>query len=422
MKRSPYRAIGVHVLLLLAVGAFLMPLVWMVLTSLKPKDRTLISPPDWLPRATMASLKRTPDGNPERMPVEVVRELSEREVLVIGGLSAKEKPGQGQYDGLRVLVKAADVRSDGKWGEDLAPGPGTMRMKQGIEAELHEFPCKIIAIYEAPEKDASGAPANPWCIIREYVADLRQTSSTDASLAWDLVRKADVQAEVRALWQNYPAALNKMDFWSMFLNTLWICILGMIGTTVVSALAAYGFAFGTFPGKKVAFALTLATMMVPFSATMVPMYKLYREAGWIGTFKPLWVHCWFGAAFNIFLLRQFFMGLPKDLLDAARIDGCTELEIFWHVVIPLSRPALAMVALFHFLYAWKDFMAPLLFLSDKSQFTLSLGLQSFQSQQGGTPWHLVMAAAAVFSIPLILLFLLTMKTFIKGIATTGIKG
>ena len=118
-------------------------------------------------------------------------------------------------------------------------------------------------------------------------------------------------------------------------------------------------------------------MMIPFVVTMVPVYLLYRDLGWVGTFKPLWVASWFGSAFFIFLLRQFFLGLPKDLLDAARIDGCTELEILWHVVVPLARPAIAMVALFTFLGTWKDFMGPLLYLNHPSQFTLSLSLQAF---------------------------------------------
>ncbi len=163
-------------------------------------------------------------------------------------------------------------------------------------------------------------------------------------------------------------------------------------------------------------------MMIPFPVVMIPVYLLYRDLGWVGTLKPLWVSSWFGSAFFIFLLRQFFLGLPKDLLDAARIDGCTELEILWHVVTPLSRPAIAMIALFTFLGTWKDFMGPLIYLNNESQFTLSLALQAFASEHGGTPWHLLMAASTVFSLPLIVLFFVAMKTFIRGVSMTGIKG
>jgi multiple sugar transport system permease protein len=155
---------------------------------------------------------------------------------------------------------------------------------------------------------------------------------------------------------------------------------------------------------------------------MVPLYDVFKTLGWVGTARPLWAPLWFGGAFYIFLLRQFFLGLPRDLLDAARIDGCGELEIIWHVVVPLSRPALAMIALFEFIRQWKDFMAPKIYLIEKSQFTLALGLEQLYSQQGGTPWNLAMAASMLFSVPLILLFLLARKTFMRGIAMTGIKG
>jgi multiple sugar transport system permease protein len=185
---------------------------------------------------------------------------------------------------------------------------------------------------------------------------------------------------------------------------------------------AYGLAFIDFRGRRLLFVLTLATMMIPFPAIMVPLFGLFNSLGWVGTLKPLWVPAWFGSAFFIFLLRQFFRGIPRDLLDSARLAGANELQILWHVVLPLSRPALAMVALFHFLYCWKDFLAPLIYLNDKARFTLSLALQHFHAEQGGTPWHLMMAASAVFSLPLIVLFFLTVKTFIRSITMTGLKG
>lgn len=426
--RKPHalRALLPHVFMILMTGAFLMPLVWMVLTALKPVDQTMKSPPEWIPRVWTATITKSyrvdPDGtvqllkgSPERQPVDRIRQLATREVLVYAALAPEDE--ENIWHGRRMLVRLEDVANEnGAWGADPEPGPGKIRWRVGIEREKKIFPCRIASVHEPGE----------W-LVREYVPDLRQAAKAAGSggvdpYFWTVVPENDTKLVAQPLWQNVPAALSKMNFWSMLLNTLWVCVLGMIGTTFVSALAAYGFAFGRFPGKGILFGLTLATMMVPFPATMVPLFKLYRDLGWIGTFKPLWIHCWFGAAFNIFLLRQFFLGLPKDLLDAARIDGCSELEIFWHVVVPLSRPALVMVALFHFLFAWKDFMGPLLYLNDKSQFTLSLGLHAFQSQQGGTPWHLVMAASAVFSLPLIVLFLSAMKTFIRGIAMTGIKG
>jgi len=170
------------------------------------------------------------------------------------------------------------------------------------------------------------------------------------------------------------------------------------------------------------FAATLATMMIPFPVLMVPIYSFWRALGWIGTFKPLWVPAWFGNAFNIFLLRQFFRTIPLELSEAARIDGCSEWGIFRQVVLPLAKPALAVVALFHFMYTWRDFLGPLIYLMDQRTFTLSLGLQFYQSQHGGTQWHLLMAASTIVVAPVIILFFFTQKQFIQGIAVTGIKG
>jgi len=218
-----------------------------------------------------------------------------------------------------------------------------------------------------------------------------------------------------ALYQRWP-------FLVYGLNTLYLCLLGVLGTVLSNALIAYGFARLEWRGRDVLFALTLATMMVPFPVTMVPLYALYRSFGWIGSFKPLWVAAWFGSAFNIFLLRQFFRTIPRELSDAARVDGCSEWNIFTRLILPLSKPALAVVALFHFMYVWNDFLGPLIYLTEQRNFTLSVGLQFYQSQHGGTEWHLLMAAATMIVLPVIVLFFFTQRTFIQGIALTGMKG
>src|SRR6202789_90045 len=142
----------------------------------------------------------------------------------------------------------------------------------------------------------------------------------------------------------------------------------------------------------------------------------------LGTFKPLLLPAWFGSAFNIFLLRQFFITIPDELSEAARIDGCSELGIFFRIIIPLARPALTVVALFAFMATWNDFLGPLIYLQRPEQFTLALGLQNFQSQHGGTDWNYMMAASILVILPVLILFFIAQKTFIEGIATTGIKG
>ena len=219
----------------------------------------------------------------------------------------------------------------------------------------------------------------------------------------------------------------KLDFPLYTRNTLLIAVLAVIGTTLSSAIVAYGFAKIRFRGRGPLFVLMLSTMMIPFPVMMLPLFIVFRFIGdytpiqILGTFKPLWLPAWFGNAFCIFLLRQFFLTIPDELGEAARIDGCSEWGIFWRIVLPLSKPALAVVALLTFMSSWNNFQGPLIFLQSPQQYTLALGLQTFQSQQNGTDWNLLMAASALVMMPVLLLFLLTQKTFIEGIATTGIK-
>ena len=204
-------------------------------------------------------------------------------------------------------------------------------------------------------------------------------------------------------------------------NTLSVAGLGVIGMTLSSAIVAYGLSRIQWRGRGFVFFLILATMMIPFPVLMVPLYIIFRDLGWNNTLKPLWVPAWFGSAFNIFLLRQFFMTIPTQLDEAARLDGGSHWTVFWRIILPLSKPALAVVALFHFIYVWNDFVGPLIFLTDRDQFTLALGLQLYQSQAGNTPWNLLMAASTIMISPLVILFMLTQRTFVQSVATEGIK-
>jgi multiple sugar transport system permease protein len=231
-------------------------------------------------------------------------------------------------------------------------------------------------------------------------------------------------------WRNYLTIFRdeRAHFLLWTRNSVLVAALIVIGTTASSALVAYGFARLRFAGRGVLFVLMISTMMLPFPVTMVSLFSLFRWLGdttgmpWLGSFKPLWVPAWFGSAFSIFLLRQFFLTIPMELSEAAKIDGCSEFGIFWRIILPLSRPALAVVALFAFLGAWNDFLGPLVYLQRPEQFTLALGLQNFQSKAGGTSWHLLMAASTLVVMPALLLFFLAQRTFIEGIATTGTKG
>jgi multiple sugar transport system permease protein len=220
-----------------------------------------------------------------------------------------------------------------------------------------------------------------------------------------------------AQWQNYAETVEYIPFWTYTKNSLWVSIISALGTTLSSALVAFSLARLEWPGKNLLFALTLASMMVPFPVLMVPLYGLFRSLGWIGSLKPLWVPSLFGSAFNIFLLRQFFLRIPTSLPEAMVLEGASELRIFSQIYVPLSAAPLAVVAFFQFVYSWNDFIGPLLYLTDQGTFTLSLGLQFYQSQLGGTQWHYLMAASALTTLPIVALFFFMQRTFMQGMST-----
>lgn len=223
---------------------------------------------------------------------------------------------------------------------------------------------------------------------------------------------------------NYGGVLasESADFPTYFRNSIVVAFASASLMTISSAFVAYGFARVRWPGREAAFAVVLATMMVPFTVVMAPQYLLFKELGLIGTLLPLWLPSAFAGAFSIFLLRQFFMGLPPELDEAARIDGCGHFGIFWRVVLPNSTPALAAVFLLQFVAAWNDFVGPLVFLNHQEQYTLALGLQMYQSSHGGTDWSLVMAACVLTVLPVLLVFALFQRAFTESVATRGLKG
>jgi multiple sugar transport system permease protein len=224
-------------------------------------------------------------------------------------------------------------------------------------------------------------------------------------------------------WQNYLRAVQVIPFPTYARNTLTICLISLAGQVISSSLAGYGFSRIKWPGRDVVFVLVLSTMMLPYQVTMIPLYVIFRKLHWINTLRPLFVPSLFGAAFNIFLFRQFFMSIPNELSDAARIDGCGEFDIYRRIILPLSVPVVTTVALFDFLYNWNDFQGPLIYLQDSKTYTLSLGLQAFGGYYSkNLEPATLMAAAAIITLPAIVLFFFAQKTFIQGIALTGLKG
>lgn len=227
-------------------------------------------------------------------------------------------------------------------------------------------------------------------------------------------------------WANYPEALVYVPFGLYFLNTMKYGLLATIGATLSSAFIAYGFSRIRWRGRDTIFFLVLATMMIPFQVRMIPLYLIFHKIGWLNTYLPLIVPAFMGSAYFIFMLRQFFMTIPIDLSDAALIDGANELTILWRIILPLAKPALAVVALFQFMEAWNDYLGPLIYLRDQSKFPIALGLEQMRAHSMSVDipllWPRLMAASAVITLPIILLYFFTQRIFVEGITLSGVKG
>ena len=221
-------------------------------------------------------------------------------------------------------------------------------------------------------------------------------------------------------WSNYPEALSIVPFGRFMGNSLLISVVTVIGHLFSCTLVAYGFARLRAPGKNVLFLVVLATMMLPYPVTMVPTFMLFHALGWIDTFLPLTVPAFFGSPFYIFLLRQFFLTLPPELEDAARIDGANTFQIITRIVVPLSGPALATTAIFTFQATWNDFLGPLIYLGNQKLYTVTLGLNQFR-QSYTTDWAYLMAASLVIVLPVVLLYFFAQRAFVEGLAFSGVK-
>ncbi len=228
-------------------------------------------------------------------------------------------------------------------------------------------------------------------------------------------------------WANYWTVLN-IDYpvgrW--FVNSVLIVVLTTFGTLITASLVAYSFARFDYRGRDVLFMITLSTMMLPAQVTLIPQFVLFYKLGWVNTHLPLWVPHWFGGgAFAIFLMRQFFLTLPRDLDEAALIDGAGYFRIFWSILLPLCKPVLATLAIITIIASWSDFLGPLIYLNTPEKFTVSVGLQFFNAvpEVGGEPMqHLLMAACVMSMVPIILMFFFGQRFFVQGIVMSGIKG
>jgi multiple sugar transport system permease protein len=227
-------------------------------------------------------------------------------------------------------------------------------------------------------------------------------------------------------WVNYVEVWSVVPYARFVENTLVVAVLGVIGQVGTATLVAYGFARFRFPGRDLLFLITLGTLILPAEVLLVPTFLLFKYLGWLNTLAPLIVPHWFGGgAFFIFLLRQFFLTLPRDFDDAAKVDGAGPLRILWSVLGPLSKPALATAAILSFLARWNEFLQPVIYLNSPDRFTLAVGITYFQEQGslGGKPLtHLLMAAALMMALPCIILFFVGQRYFVQGVTLSGIKG
>lgn len=405
----------IHLPLLVLAALFLGPMLWLFATSLQPREQVGKVPPELLPRQYFITV------GGERVTVAPPQPVGAPKLLVV--------PAAGPHRGQELLVEPSRL-VNGKLEE---------RVRVADREEPRLFDAKLVKAVAATDVR-----------VREWV--LSKYGKQQPRVFY--VSPDQVRSEVSPVWGNYPEAVKALTagdkdkarplsellglsvlpwteqgtvgrtitFVTYLSNTLLVAVLGVTGTVLSSALVAYGLSRVQWKGREALFGVTLSTMMVPFPVLMIPLYSVFRELGWIGTLMPLWVPAFFGSAFNIFLLRQFFLTIPNELSEAARIDGCSELAIFWRVILPLARPALSVVALFHFLFVWNDFLGPLVFLTKPETFTMALGLQQYQSQNGGSEHHLLMAASTLLLLPIVVLFFFAQKTFIQGISTTGMGG
>jgi multiple sugar transport system permease protein len=223
-------------------------------------------------------------------------------------------------------------------------------------------------------------------------------------------------------WDNYLQATRYVPYFTYFRNSVVVASLNVIGTMVSAPLVAYGFSRIRWGLRNVLFFVMLSTVFLPFQATMIPLYVLYRQVGWINTFYPLTVPAFLGGnVFLIFLLRQFFLNIPRELSEAAQVEGASHFQILWHIMLPLSKPALAAVGIFSFVWAWTDFQTPLIFLNSSSLYTLSVGLVQYESLHY-TAWTYMLAGSVIYLMPMVVIFLLAQRHFIRGIALSGTQG
>lgn len=379
---------------------FSIPLVWLVITSFK-EDRDMASPTGivWVPRVT-----------------EEVPFLDPRDPLF-----------ETEHMGRRVEVNIMDEEPDGRVRVNIIRPAAIGGINFVADrSTLREIPKRIPVV----TAELEGQP-----IVGMVIEELRdgqrrvqvlEPESLKGRTAVFLPGDVEPVRHIGLRWRNYPEALEFLPpetnmGLAYVRNTLFLVVMNVIGTLFSSALVAYAFARLRFPGRNVLFTILLSTMMLPGAVTLLPQFLIFRELGWIDTLNPLWVPAFFASAFNIFLLRQFFMQIPYELEDAAKIDGCSYLKTFWSILMPQIKPALAVIAIWTFMGAWNNFMGPLIYINSPEKMPIAYAVQLFQGERAGEP-GLLMAFVTMSMVPVLALFAFAQRYFIEGVTLSGLGG
>lgn len=269
--------------------------------------------------------------------------------------------------------------------------------------------------------DDSTNKIRTWILLKKIDSGPKYENGPHAlKVILEFDRVSTLQAWYYKMIRNYLVVFDNMPFWHYAATSVFLVVLNLVGTLFSCSVVAYSFARMRWPGRRMSFTLMLGTMMVPSQVTMIPFFLIIRWLGWYNTLYPLWVCSFFASAFNVFLLYQFFKGIPTELEDAAKIDGCGPLRIYWFIMLPLIKPSLATIAIFTFMGVWNDFMSPLIYINDQRLYPLSLGLYALNVQTGGG-MSMMMAGALLMILPVIVIFLCLQRYFVEGITMTGMK-
>ena len=298
------------------------------------------------------------------------------------------------------------------------------RAERALEASDYNW---VLDTWQEPGPDDRPTKIKTWTLLRpEAGAASSVVSPNELKITLELHRVNQLQAWWSKIRRNYRLTLDHIPFWRYVATSLFLVILNLVGTLLSCSLVAYSFARLQWPGRSLCFALMLATMMIPPQVTMIPQFLIMQKLGWYNTLYPLWIGSFVAPAFYVFLLRQFLKGIPRDLEDAARLDGCGFLRIYWHIMLPLVRPTLAAIAIFTFMATWNEFMNPLIYLADQRLYPLSFGLYAFQVQiaNPGTSkgMGMLMSGSLLMTLPVIAIFFFAQRYFLRGVTLTGMKG